>query len=111
MSRPPAEEEEDPLSASDTAKDIMDDNTVPNQNMVTEVLMVIKSLTACYLFKLPRTTRMLEHCALCHTDENVLILPSQLTPRCNFTLRKSVNPLLLFFHNTFFSDFVIVAQM
>ena len=88
MSRPPAEEEEeDPLSASDTAKDIMDDNTVPNQNMVTEVLMVIKSPTTCYLFKLPWTTRMLEHCALCHTDENVLIPLSQFTPKCNFTLR------------------------
>lgn len=65
MSRPPAEEEEEPeplaAAASDAVKDKTDDNTaaVPNQIMVTEVLMAVEGTSTCYTFKLPRTTRIL----------------------------------------------------
>ena len=70
MSRPPAEEEEPgPLAAaaSDAVKDKTDDNTaaaVPNQIMVTEVLMVVESTSTCYTFKLPQTSRMLKSSSL-----------------------------------------------
>ena len=70
MSRPPAEEEEEPgplaAAASDAVKDKTDDNTaaVPNQIMVTEVLMAVESTSTCYTFKLPRTTRMLKSSSL-----------------------------------------------
>ena len=70
MSRPPAEEEEEPgplAAASDAVKDTTDDNTaaaVPNQIMVTAVLMAVESTSTCYTFKLPRTTRMLKSSSL-----------------------------------------------
>ena len=92
MSRPPAEEEEEeepgPLAAaSDAAKDTTDDNTapVPNQIMVTAVLMAVESTSTCYTFKLPRTTRMLKSSSLTpfHTIES-FPYPSQFHTQLQF---------------------------
>ena len=71
MSRPPAEEEEEPgplAAASDAVKDTTDDNTaaVPNQTMVIEVLMAkaVEITSTCYTFKFLWTTRMLKSSSL-----------------------------------------------
>ena len=92
MSRPPAEEEEPgPLAAaaSDAVKDKTDDNTaaVPNQIMVTEVLMVVESTSTCYTFKLPRTTRMLKSSSLTPFARlRVILILHSFTPNCNISL-------------------------